>query len=221
HTHTHTHCEASREPRPPSPPKPTIDAVSCAEFEHALAFSANAHTHFERGVPSARVSVELRTFKASERSGLFGRTSTKMPSLRGVLILVGFVIVLLAEKQQQSGWNGGGSVDASMIFTGIKLPLPRHRTFYKSVGERKIGPNLYEVSTIIQEDILLRKRCECMLRYRCRVPRNIFYLSNRDCHHRERVCCELLETAFEPTTTATTNVTAAAIGRGFLSDNEI
>uniref|UniRef100_A0A182MYM1 Uncharacterized protein n=1 Tax=Anopheles dirus TaxID=7168 RepID=A0A182MYM1_9DIPT len=137
-----------------------------------------------------------------------------MASSRGLLVLVGLVIVLMAEKQQQTD-RTGGAVDASMIFTGIKLPLPRHRTFYKSVGERKIGPNLYEVSTIIQEDILLRKRCECMLRYRCRVPRNIFYLSNRDCHHREKVCCELLETAFE----STANLTA--VERSFLSDNEI
>uniref|UniRef100_A0A182W938 Methuselah N-terminal domain-containing protein n=1 Tax=Anopheles minimus TaxID=112268 RepID=A0A182W938_9DIPT len=136
-----------------------------------------------------------------------------MASLRGLFLLVGLsIIVLLGEHRQPSCLAG---VDASMIYTGIKLPFPRHRTFYKSVGEHKIGPNLYEVSTIIQEDILLRKRCECMQRYRCRVPRNIFYLSNRDCHHREKVCCELLENAFE-----STNDTAIE-QLDFASDNEI
>lgn len=165
----------------------------------------------------------MHAFKTSDLDrGVLG--VPKMTSLRGVWVLVGLSIVLLlllAEKQQTGG-GGGGAVEASMIFTGIKLPLPRHRTFYKSVGERKIGPNLYEVSTIIQEDILLRKRCECMLRYRCRVPRNIFYLSNRDCHHRERVCCELLETAFEPTSANITSTNANAnTTTSFLSDNEI
>ncbi|XP_050081034.1 uncharacterized protein LOC126568580 [Anopheles maculipalpis] len=136
-----------------------------------------------------------------------------MSSLRGLLVLVTLSIVLFSEQQQ----DYGGAVEASMIYTGIKLPFPRHRMFYKSVGERKIGPNLYEVSTIIQEDILLRKQCECMQRYRCRVPRNIFYLSNRDCHHREKVCCELLENAYE-----STNDTAPIEHQGgFLSDNEI
>ncbi|XP_052891743.1 uncharacterized protein LOC128299739 [Anopheles moucheti] len=129
-------------------------------------------------------------------------------------ILVGwFSIVVLLGGDNQPNYRAG--VDASMIYTGIKLPFPRHRTFYKSVGEHKIGPNLYEVSTIIQEDILLRKRCECMPRYRCRVPRNIFYLSNRDCHHREKVCCELLENAFE-----SSNDTAFE-QLGFANDNEI
>ncbi|XP_053657800.1 uncharacterized protein LOC128706882 [Anopheles marshallii] len=135
-----------------------------------------------------------------------------MASLRGLLALVAFSIVVLLGDNQP---NYRAGVDASMIYTGIKLPFPRHRTFYKSVGEHKIGPNLYEVSTIIQEDILLRKRCECMPRYRCRVPRNIFYLSNRDCHHREKVCCELLENAFE-----STNDTAIE-QMGFVNDNEI
>uniref|UniRef100_A0A182R5B9 Uncharacterized protein n=1 Tax=Anopheles funestus TaxID=62324 RepID=A0A182R5B9_ANOFN len=134
-----------------------------------------------------------------------------MTSLRGLLVLVGFSIIILIGEYHPD--NSAG-VDASMIYTGIKLPFPRHRTFYKSVGEHKIGPNLYEVSTIIQEDILLRKRCECMPRYRCRVPRNIFYLSNRDCHHREKVCCELLENAFE-------SFNDTAIERDFMSDNEI
>uniref|UniRef100_A0A182PBT6 Uncharacterized protein n=1 Tax=Anopheles epiroticus TaxID=199890 RepID=A0A182PBT6_9DIPT len=134
-----------------------------------------------------------------------------MACVRGALILVGLSLLALLAEKQQANWVG---VDASMIYTGLKLPFPRHRTFYKSVGERMIGPNLYEVSTIIQEDILLRKRCECMLRYRCRVPRNIFYLSNRDCHHREKVCCELLENAFE-----STNDTA--IEQSFASNNEI
>ncbi|EAL38698.2 uncharacterized protein LOC120905051 [Anopheles arabiensis] len=137
-----------------------------------------------------------------------------MACVRGLCVLVGVALfVLFADRQLEESVG----VDASMIYAGIKLPFPRHRTFYKSVGERKIGPNLYEVSTIIQEDILLRKRCECMLRYRCRVPRNIFYLSNRDCHHREKVCCELLENAYE-----STNDTAAAIEHHhFGSDNEI
>uniref|UniRef100_A0A182Y1R0 Uncharacterized protein n=1 Tax=Anopheles stephensi TaxID=30069 RepID=A0A182Y1R0_ANOST len=137
-----------------------------------------------------------------------------MTSWQGLLVLVGLSILALISEQQQ---DKGAGVEASMIYTGIKLPFPRHRMFYKSVGERKIGPNLYEVSTIIQEDILLRKQCECMQRYRCRVPRNIFYLSNRDCHHREKVCCELLENAYE-----STNDTAAIEQQGgFASDNEI
>ncbi|XP_053679477.1 uncharacterized protein LOC128730456 [Anopheles nili] len=126
-----------------------------------------------------------------------------------LLFLVG--LALLAEKLQ----DDQASATANIIYSGFKLPLPRHRLFYKSVGERKIGPNLYEVSTIIQEDILLRKRCECMMRHRCRVPRNIFYLSNRDCHHREKVCCELLENMYDPANNGT------ATERSFVNDNEI
>uniref|UniRef100_A0AAG5DJP4 Methuselah N-terminal domain-containing protein n=1 Tax=Anopheles atroparvus TaxID=41427 RepID=A0AAG5DJP4_ANOAO len=133
--------------------------------------------------------------------------------LRGVFLVVLAILALLADKQSGGDGRDGAAATASIIYTGYKLPMPRHRLFYQSVGERKIGPNLYEVSTIIQGDILLRKQCECMLRYRCRIPRNIFYLSNRDCHHREKVCCELLENAYE-----TNNDTEPV---QFDSDNEI
>ncbi|XP_050093448.1 uncharacterized protein LOC126576284 [Anopheles aquasalis] len=131
--------------------------------------------------------------------------------LFGVLLLA-----LLADRQHHGHQRGSTGATASIIYAGYKLPMPHHRTFYKSFGERKIGPNLYEVTTIIQEDILIRKQCECMVRYRCRVPRNIFYLDNHDCHHRERVCCEMLENAYESTANETR---AAASDR--TSDNEI
>ncbi|XP_035792093.1 uncharacterized protein LOC118466615 [Anopheles albimanus] len=135
------------------------------------------------------------------------------------LLLFGVLLALLADRQQQQ-LHGSTGAEASIIYAGYKLPMPHHRTFYKSYGERKIGPNLYEVTTIIQEDILIRKQCECMVRYRCRVPRNIFYLDNHDCHHRERVCCEMLENAYESTANET-RAAAAPAASDRTSDNEI
>ncbi|ETN61357.1 hypothetical protein AND_006985 [Anopheles darlingi] len=138
-----------------------------------------------------------------------------IPWQRFLLFGVVTLFALLADRQQQQQTHGATGAMASIIYAGYKLPMPHHRTFYKSFGERKIGPNLYEVTTIIQEDILIRKQCECMVRYRCRVPRNIFYLDNHDCHHRERVCCEMLENAYE----STANETRMAGDQ--TSDNEI
>ncbi|XP_058056573.1 uncharacterized protein LOC131207951 [Anopheles bellator] len=134
-----------------------------------------------------------------------------------LLVLVALLTLLAGHHQQE---EAAGGAMASIIYAGYALPMPRHRTFYNAVGERKIGPNLWEVTTIVQADILLRKQCECMLRHRCRVPRNIFYLSNHDCHHREKVCCELLENAYESDSEKPAG-TATDGGGTFASDNEI
>ncbi|XP_039432610.1 uncharacterized protein LOC120415221 [Culex pipiens pallens] len=80
--------------------------------------------------------------------------------------------------------------DASIFYSVHTLPVPRYRSYFDSVGEQSIGQGRFETSVIIQEDILVRKRCECIPRYRCRSPRNIINLKTRDCHHHEKVCCE-------------------------------
>ncbi|XP_053684188.1 uncharacterized protein LOC128734169 [Sabethes cyaneus] len=80
---------------------------------------------------------------------------------------------------------------ASVFYSKHTLPIPIYRSYFDSVGEHKVMNNRYETNVIIQEDILVRKRCECIPRFMCRSPRNIIKLQNRDCHHREKVCCEI------------------------------
>ncbi|EAT46199.1 AAEL002592-PA [Aedes aegypti] len=79
---------------------------------------------------------------------------------------------------------------ASIFYSGHTLPVPIHRTYYESAGEQRLTGNRFEVSVIVQEDILERKQCECIPKYLCRSPRNIIILQSRDCHHHEKVCCE-------------------------------
>ncbi|XP_055596023.1 uncharacterized protein LOC129746406 [Uranotaenia lowii] len=80
---------------------------------------------------------------------------------------------------------------ASIFYSGHTLPVPRYRTYFDSVGERRLTSDRFEVTVIFQEDILMKKQCECITSQKCRSPRNIIHLQTRDCHHREKVCCEI------------------------------
>nr|XP_019546319.2 uncharacterized protein LOC109416722 [Aedes albopictus] len=79
---------------------------------------------------------------------------------------------------------------ASIFYSSHTLPVPKYRSYFDSVGEQRVTANRYDVSVIIQEDILERKQCECIPKYLCHPPRNIINLQSRECHHHEKVCCE-------------------------------
>ncbi|XP_062563035.1 uncharacterized protein LOC134226332 [Armigeres subalbatus] len=100
-----------------------------------------------------------------------------LPCFRWLLVLSSFGALLTL-------------VNGSIFYSGHTLPVPKHRTYFESVGEQRLTSNRFEASVIIQEDILERKQCECISKYLCHSPRNIITLRSRDCHHHEKVCCE-------------------------------